>query len=531
MSAAAPVAGLPSRDTPRRTRLHLALPVLGALLLTALYLWRYAADPAVPGGSAQFPEGWWGWWDQGHYLRSATALARGNFDPAQHWYPLGYAAVAAPFVWLSRDHAFFAVDLLSLLGCYAGFLAFARRLGIPAAWGSLVFVASVASSRLIFAQWVLPWNTSPVAALLWLLLAMIAAHFGQGGIRGGAHGGGMRRRPLLIGFLAAAIPLFRPTEALLSALCLLAVVLHDLFGTGRRPWTERGRDLLRLVLWLVLGGLLAVVPYALLHARIYGLAPSDYMLHSQGLGFTVQGLGWKAYTLLVDPRPWFGEGEGLMRQAPYMALALGGLAVAWRHGAAARLLGLLLVAHSLLYLSYVDLLPVGLWRFNNVHYWKWAMPGFGLMAFLLLRDLLLWRRAPAFPLAPLALLASLPVLCLQLVPVEVPATAPARMLRYEGPAPGFDASYFGDAILLDEGRRLRNVHDIRLIPIPGGIRVFALRQPFLGTLDWAVPPPGEAALSPPRRYAARWRLGQPCWMPRVFCSREHNDLLPPVPRR
>ena len=518
MSAAAPMTASPSSAASRLARLNLALPVLGALLLAALYLWRYAADPAVPGGSAQFPEGWWGWWDQGHYLRSATALAQGNFDPAQHWYPLGYAMVAAPFVWLSRDHAFLAVDLLSLLGCYAGFLAFARRLGIPAAWGSLVFVGSVASSRLVFAQWVLPWNTSPVAALLWLLLATIAAHFGCGGPA--------RRRPLLIGFLAAAIPLFRPTEALLSALCLLAVVLHDLLAAPH-PWMERGRDLLRLVL----GGLLAVVPYALLHLRIYGLAPSDYMLHSQGLGFTLQGLGWKAYTLLVDPRPWFGEGEGLMRQAPYMALALGGLAVAWVHGAAARLLGLLLVAHSLLYLSYVDMLPVGLWRFNNVHYWKWAMPGFGLMAFLLLRDLLRGRRAPAFPLAPLALLASVPLLCLQLVPVETAsATAPARMLSYEGPAPGFDESFFGQATMLDDGRMLRNVRDIRLIPYPGGFRVFSLRQPFVGTPAWEVPPPGITA-APPRRYAAAWRLGQPCWMPRVFCSRENNHLLPPVPRR
>lgn len=518
MSAATPMTASPSSAASRLARLNLALPVLGALLLAALYLWRYAADPAVPGGSAQFPEGWWGWWDQGHYLRSATALAQGNFDPAQHWYPLGYAMVAAPFVWLSRDHAFLAVDLLSLLGCYAGFLAFARRLGIPAAWGSLVFVGSVASSRLVFAQWVLPWNTSPVAALLWLLLATIAAHFGCGGPA--------RRRPLLIGFLAAAIPLFRPTEALLSALCLLAVVLHDLLAAPH-PWMERGRDLLRLVL----GGLLAVVPYALLHLRIYGLAPSDYMLHSQGLGFTLQGLGWKAYTLLVDPRPWFGEGEGLMRQAPYMALALGGLAVAWVHGAVARLLGLLLVAHSLLYLSYVDLLPVGLWRFNNVHYWKWAMPGFGLMAFLLLRDLLRGRRAPAFPLAPLALLASVPLLCLQLVPVETAsATAPARMLSYEGPAPGFDESFFGQATMLDDGRMLRNVRDIRLIPYPGGFRVFSLRQPFVGTPAWEVPPPGITA-APPRRYAAAWRLGQPCWMPRVFCSRENNHLLPPVPRR
>ena len=44
--------------------------------------------------------------------------------------------------------------------------------------------------------------------------------------------------------------------------------------------------------------------------------------------------------------------------------------------------------------------------------------------------LLRGRRAPAFPLAPLALLASVPLLCLQLVPVETAsATAPARRAK------------------------------------------------------------------------------------------------------
>ena len=492
----------------------------GALALTAWYLWCFLGDRYLPGNNTQYPLGWWGWFDQGKYLDSAQSLMAGRLVPDRHWYPLGYSALAAPFTRWSHGHPFLPVNLGSLLLCYAGFLAFARRVGVGRGWAVALFLVGAAGSRVLFEGWIVPWNTIPVAALIWLLLAATAAHM-QG-----------ERQPLLIGLLAAAIPLVRPTELLLAAPCVLAALAASL----RRPQVRQGmaadgqvrRRWLRDVALLAAGGLMAAAPYGVLHWRIYGMEPSPYMMMSTGLGFTLHDLGWKAYTLLADPRDWFLDGRGLLWRAPWAALAPAGLVVAWAHGRAAVLLAVLVVLHAVLYLSYVDLLPTGLWRFFNVHYWQWALPGLALLAFLAARDLLRWRRAPLFPLAPLAVAASVPLLLLRPVPVEVPAGAPAKMLAYAGPPPEFGAAYFTELALRDSAGEMHGFGELRAIPVPGGMRVYALRRPFGDDPAWVTPPPDWAG-GAPVRYGIGWRLGIPCWTRLAACRRLGQSLLPQEP--
>ncbi len=501
----------------------------GAGALTAWYLWCFLGDRYLPGNNSQYPLGWWGWFDQGKYLDSAQSLMRGALVPDRHWYPLGYSMLAAPFTRWSHGHPFLPVNLGSLLLCYAGFLAFARRIGVERTWAVPLFLLGTASSRTLFEGWIVPWNTIPAAALIWLLLAATAAHV-QG-----------NRRPLLIGLLAAAIPLVRPTELLLAAPCVLAAVAASLWPPQANDGPNNGptdspaatgqqvrRSRLQDIALLAAGALLAAAPYAALHWRIYGLAPSPYMTMSTGLGFTPYDLAWKAYTLLADPRDWFLDGRGLLWRAPWAGLALAGLAVAWAHGRAAGLLAVLIMLHALLYLSYVDLLPTGLWRFFNVHYWQWALPGLALLAFIAVRDLLRWRRAPLFPLAPLALAASLPLLLLRPVPVEVPAGVPAKMLAYAGPMPGFTDAYFTELALRDSVGEMHGFGELRAIPVTGGMRVYALRRPFGDDPAWVVPPPGWPG-GTPVRFGIGWRLGVPCWTRLVRCRRLGPSLLPPEP--
>ena len=506
---------------------------VGAVVLVAYYLSCYLGDRYLPGNNPQVPLGWWSWWDQAKYLDSAQALSRGVLAPDRHWYPLGYPVLAAPFLQWSRGHPFLPVNLASLLLCMAAFLAFARRIGVGRGWAVVLFLLGTAGSRTLFEGWLVPWNTTPVAACLWLLLAATAAHMAG------------ERRPLLIGMLAAAIPLLRPTEALLAAPCVLAAVAASLWpsraqrghevrvgaavgpaeGGGAPAGPARGGRVRDLVL-MAAGGLLLAAPYGLLHWRIYGLQTPPYLAMSAGIGFTLQDLGWKAYVLLVDPREWFLEGRGLLSLAPYAALAGAGLVVAWAHGRAAGLLAVLVGLHGVLYLSYVDLLPVGMWRFFNVHYWQWALPGLALLAFLVLRDLSRWRRAPGFPLAPLAVAATLPLLLLRPAPVEVPAGTPAKMLAYAGTPPTFEAAYLGAPALRDSAGDVRGLGALRALPVPGGMRVYALRRPFGDDPVWTAPPPGWTDAGPPVRYGIAWRLAVPCWTRLVACQRLMHSYLP-----
>ncbi|MBO1073067.1 hypothetical protein [Roseomonas marmotae] len=482
----------------------------GAALLVVLYAWSYFSLPPLPGNDAAHALGWLGWFDQSRHLESARALAQGDLSPARHWYPLGYALLTAPFALWSPGHSFVVVNLASLLLCYAGFLAFSARAGVAPGWAALVFLFSLLVPGPFLGQWTIPWNTSPTSALIWLLLAQVAAHL-QGA-----------RRPLPIGLLAAAIPLIRPTEALVAALCVLAAILSDLRHRPRHPLRDLGL--------LLLGGLLPVVAYAALHLRIYGFQPSPYMLASREMGFSFHALGLKAYTLLLDPAPWFQDGRGLLQRAPYLALALAGGVVAWAHSRLLGLLALLIAVHTGLYLAYTDLLPTGFWRFLNYHYFKWAIPGATLLGFVLLRDLLRWRRAPAFPLAPLALLLSLPLLSLHLLPERQAEDAPARMIFFPGTPQDWSEVYFGRFALRDAEGEMHNFREMRVMPVPGGFRVFALRRPFQGPVQWVAPPAGLQAGAAPEYYGALPGLGRPCWLRLRGCPRLDNPLLPPAPR-
>ena len=493
---------------------------LGAAILAFAYLWSYLSAQSLPGNAPGL--GWWGWFDQGRTLESARAFGAGDLAAVRHWYPPGYSLLGAPFIGAGfRAHPFALVDGACLLATFAAFGAFAAACGVSRLVAAMLFLVAVAWSPAVFATWTVPWNSSPAAVLTWGALA-VAAHWLAG-----------RRRPVLLGALVAAMPAFRPTDTAAVAVCVPWVLAAD--------W-RAGQLRARSLAGLAGGSALLAAPQLALHLAIYGPHPSEYMQHSRTLGFTPYDLGWKAYVLLADPYPWFADGTGLLRRLPWMALGLAGLLPALRHGRAAGLLAAALVVHLLLYLSYLDLLPTGLWRFNNVHYWKWTVPGYALLAWLLVRDLARWplARLPARPryAAAGSLLAVAVLSCLRIEPRPAGPDEPAKMLEYHGPAPGFAASYEGDLVLHDALGSLASVSGMRAVPVPGGMRVLALARPFTGpvTFDRADGLPGglpeglpEGLLDhPPDRWAGHVVLGRPCWLPGSGCGpRPVNRLLPP----
>ena len=178
---------------------------MAALFLAVLYTAQYLGHPSLPGNNVQNPAGWWSWFDQSNYLKSATALAHGDLTPDQHHYPLGYALAGAPFMWVSSVHPFFFVDLISLLLSLTAFVSVARYCGVESRWSSLLFVLAVAADPVLFEQWVVPWTTTPIAAAVWLLLAVAASHMAG------------QRRPFLLGLIAVCLPILRPSDLLLAA--------------------------------------------------------------------------------------------------------------------------------------------------------------------------------------------------------------------------------------------------------------------------------------------------------------------------
>ena len=476
----------------------------------AAYLWGYAGNFETPGNNPRFPLGWWGAWDQSKYIDSALSLAAGEFHSQHHWYPLGYAVLGAPFAWvLPAGHLYLVADLGCLLASYAGFLVFARRVGVPAPARVLLFLLGTISCPDVLAAWAKPWNTSLSAALIWWLLALTAQL-----LDGGAAGYLVRRRLCLaaIGMAAAAIPVTRPTDLLVVGSWALFAVAISLL---------RRRALRDDLLWLAIGAGLVLLPFARLYLHIYGFHATEYMLQSKALGFRLDGLGWKAYTLLIDPLPWFPYGAGVLEAMPWLAVAaVGMLMLPMLRGeaqAALTLLALTAIPTVMLFLSYVDLLPTGLWRYQNIHYFKWTLPGFALFAYVALRELAIGDRRGR---AAGCFAAALVPLSLHLTPVRATAAQPARMVQLPGEITGFDQSYFSQMTIRDRHGIGRNIIDFRLMPDDQGLRLLALGLPF---------PDGPTILSgDPRRHPGgaapvRWRsrlaLGWPCWLPPYGCDR------------
>ena len=492
-SGAAPSPSIPRDGTLTDWRGVPVLPLVLAAgaVLAAVYTLRYLADPALPGSHASAPLGWWGWFDQSMTLRSTRALVEGTLDPAEHYYPFGYALLGAVFYAVTPGHAFFLVDLLSLLGALAGFVALARRLGLAPVLGAPLFGLSLLGTPLLFRQWVVPWSTTPTGGFMWVLMACCAAWLDG------------KRRPFAAGLLMMAVPACRPSDLLAVLPCLGALLWAD-----RRARPGRRADWLRLAA----GAAVVAGPVVALHLAVHGLTKNGYLVSSGLVGFTLDDLGWKAFVLLLEPQPWFADGQGLLQRAPWVALGLAGFAPALVRGQKDRMLGAVLLAHLVLYVSYVDLLPPGLWRFLHVHYFAWAVPGYALLAALLLRDL----ARPGWPrgIAGASVAAVAVVLGLRVVPAAAADGEAAKAVDFAGPVLPFTATYLDWSLALQDSRGvLRNMVDVRVLIHPAGVRVLALRRGLVGAVGW-IPgraPPGYEGATPTARWTTATRF---TWPPR-----------------
>jgi hypothetical protein len=458
-----------------------------ALALGWLVTWVRVATPA----GLREPY-WTTWQDQTLYVRSAAAFARGDFATAEHWYPLLYPLAGAPFLALSPRQPFFIVNLACYLLAFAGFRRVAAVFAVPA-WPAAALFAATTLLQFDFAKpWIEPWTTTASAALLWLAFGAATRLWTAEQLE--------RWHAGVLGAAVALTPFARPGDApvvMFAALLGAAAFLRPQGvrtslgskagnrNVGATPTSNAARSSATPVWWFMLGAgagafALAAIPWLL----VYGPAPSPYMLFSAQYGFNFGWLGWKAYVLLVDPHGWFGGGTGLLKRAPWLILGAAGLVQACMFGprisrVAALALGAAATLYTCMMLAYVDLLPSGLWRYNNVHYFKWLLPLFGLFA---VRFILVGLRKPATLACAVPFVAALAV---RIVPVPVGPQAPARLLIFSEPVGSvWSDLYFATASIEDSTGVQRNSFDYHQLIDAGGVRAVALRRRFTGDERW-----------------------------------------------
>jgi hypothetical protein len=441
-----------------------------ATVLFVAYTITYFGLGAAPGNNPASPLGWLGWWDQSQYFRSAKAFAELNFSVSEHWYPIGYDLVLAPFILLAKSHAFYLPDLAFLLCIAASFLEIARVYGLPRGLALATLAIGLAPSAIVFQQYAIPWNTTMGAAIL-TGAALTYIRIVDSGLSA--------KRGACLGALGALLAFTRPSDGF----ALVPLALHVAWIGLRRPDGKAIATSLAAFI-LVFGAGFAI------YLCIYGLHASPYMQQSARIGLRWALIPFRAYVMLISPAGFFGGGIGLIPLMPWAAIGFIGVfytAVSRRSYAALNVSVIVFVCN---YLSYPDFWPGNIWRFLAVHYLCWALLMSALFGVVMVVDLFRSRSL----LRVGAVLAPVVIgLAFEYAAIDVPFDGPERTdraLTVHLPQPqfisgGHVAASAGWNLLFDEsqhidvdGRRLINGADYHAIPAGGGFN-FVFTTPHL----------------------------------------------------
>lgn len=350
---------LPNFIAPR-SGLWLALFLSAATLCLLAVHFTHDVNPL----NVRDGNGWNGWWDQGQYWRSAKALVAGDLSSSAHWYPVGYALFAAPFVPLLPDDPFVFVNAIAfaiygwaffrlfqpIIGALFAILAFAIALSFP------ITIDDPFRIVLFFwKQFAVPWNTVPVAACYVFILAQLVARNGMTG----------RLGDFAIGIAAATVVVMRPIDVLPLIPAGLVFLFQRLNGPA--PLARIG---------VATGGILVVlVPVLALTLAIHGGFASPYVATSENIGFGFSQLPLRAYSILLDSQTVWEEKTALLALQSWLAIALPFFLFWTVANPRQSLLVAATCALSLIqYLAYNDFSPQNAVRFQSYHYLVWMLP-------------------------------------------------------------------------------------------------------------------------------------------------------------
>ena len=456
---------------------------------TILYMGIYLNYSAVPGNNTQYPEGWWGWYDQGQYLKSVKAFSSFNFDPQNHRYLPLYALIGAGFYALIPNHPFFFVNLFALLyGIYV-FIQVSDRY-LSRIETSLILLISLYANFTIFLQYIIPWNSSVTVIIYSLSLHQLIRL--QPIQDDNKHSKKHLLKPILFGFLIGLLCLIRPIDVPATFGLFLAYVYlshRNQILAKKIPVKTASKS----IFLLVFGFLLGFSFYLLYNQALYNSPIDGYFKATiSSSGYFPTEIAWRTFSLLFDSKVLFAESSAsFISHYPWLLLSF--IAIIWAmfYGDwLTRTLSFTIVLQFLFYAPYGDLLPNGIWRYHNIHYFKWAFPYLAFLAWLCVRSSIYSKEnrfqkhftAKVSGIIVLGLLILSPHLETKKLSMPITYDAENNLNMHAGGdlvnfidipevTGSFTDIYFGEHKLWVNGRVLQKVKDFRVLPNGAGIRV------------------------------------------------------------
>ena len=466
------------------------------------YAMAYLLCPATPGINVEKPLGWWGWFDQGQYLNSAKAMAQLDFSSGKHFYPPLYPLLGSFFVKWLPSHPFWLIDLVSLLWFVIVFIWLASL--YVGRWTAIILLTlSVLVNYHIFGNFLIPWTSTVTAALLSSciyglirLRNLVSSDWNSTEILSISSVFGVS---ILTGLI---VPL-RPVDAIVGGILWLGY-MWQAWHILQTENIFRSKKIRPYFAVAVTGMLVGPAFFIGFNTLVHGFALGGYVHAGFANGYFIADLGEKfvsiffdGYTLYLEPK------SGLIDHYPWLILALLGICTVLMTGdRLLRLIALAICAQFILYLPYADLLPNGLWRYLNIHYFKWTFPYLALFGWLLGAFLIReWKESKRRFFVWAGFVVSTGVLLLSLrlqidlhssmlssnvsigsgssggmqtisLQINEPNT---DMIDLAGLNGNFTDVYFGEHRLWIDGREFHRVRDFRVLPAPWGVRLLFIR--------------------------------------------------------
>ena len=481
------------------------------LVATAFaYLLAYLAHPALPGTDPAHPLGWWGWADQGLYLRSASALANLSVPPDTYVYPLGYSACGALFYKLTAQHVFLVPDLLFAVGTVYFFYRIAIKLVSPLEAVLLIVGFAIAYRGAVSNTFVEPWNTIPTRFFAYALIFLIG--FGQ-----------ERNRQIFAAAVCVALAYLCRTG---DALCLLPPLgLAVLRLTG---WKRKiSIALVTFCILAVVVGLVVVI-----NQSVFGSWQTPYEKTVKEFGFGTYSLSRKFFMLWVDGTPMFRERDSaLVRHFPWLLLIIPGAVHLLREYKASALgVGMSIAATYTLHAGYNGALwPYVIYRYHLIHYIFWTFPLLALVTYVGLKEAWKYRLGRwSFLSVPVLLLG---ISCVTLRQRQTSESFPAPADQLTIPASRHNPLDWLEFIeartapkLFAQGRALFPPRDYLVLGHPNGIAVMLSKR--AGSKPIIVETKGSEEFRHLRAGTLDWQLQLiPRWVTPLVANRFANPTV------
>jgi hypothetical protein len=282
----------------------------------------------------------------------------------------------------------------------------------------------------------------------------------------------------------------------------------------------------RDALILLVAGSLGPIVFVALNLRIHGTPLGPYVQLVREIGFLPSILPEKLTSLFLDSAALHLEPHAaILERFPWIFLAVIGIPLVWLKGSSvARVLGVSIVLQFLFYACYVDLLPHGLWRYKNIHYFAWAYPYLALFATVAVIEL--WERRRPARIAAIAAVV-VPLLSIGFLREEVPVSVGVREgaagehilnMGFKSPRrlnvidlSGWSGTYHDvfqthTVRVIVDGTELRSTGEVKPLLAGFGIRILFIRPVRASRIELVLAPAIRVDREGQRISAARYRL-------------------------